>query len=243
MNFDAIRVVLVATTHSGNIGSAARAMKTMGLSSLYLVAPKCEIDEQAYAMASGADDVLRQAVVTTNLPDALQDCHLVFATSVRPRDIDLQGVTPSQCAQKTREGLISKHRIAIIFGREHAGLTNEELLQSHYHVTIPTNPSFSSLNLAQSVQVIAYEIRKELLDPPQILKEPASDLATADQVAGFYQHLEETLVAIGFLDTLSPKRLMQRLRRLFNRTQLEPREVNILRGILKSIQKKTPGDV
>ncbi|KTC85693.1 MULTISPECIES: RNA methyltransferase [Legionella] len=236
MNFASIRVVLVATSHPGNIGSAARAMKTMGLHHLYLVSPKSFPDQKAYEMAAGADDVLNDVRVMTSLDEALKGCELVLATSARPRGIALPGLTPAGCAE-----LVCKQpdntEIAIVFGREHAGLTNEELLRSNYHVNIPSNPEYSSLNLAQAVQIIAYELRMKLLSPVAEVGLRQDRQATMEEIEQFYAHLNEVMVAIEFLKPTNPtKRLQQRIRRLFNRTQLEHMEISILRGILSQVQ-------
>ncbi|MDP3561400.1 MAG: tRNA (cytosine(32)/uridine(32)-2'-O)-methyltransferase TrmJ [Legionellaceae bacterium] len=239
MNLDSIRIVLVATSHPGNIGSTARAMKTMGLKRLYLVNPNLSPYRKAHELAAGAFDILQEAVVVKSLPEALEGCQLVLATSARPRDIALPGLSPYGSAE-----LIANHsddtEIAIVFGREHAGLTNEELLQAHYHIQIPSDPNFSSLNLAQAVQVIAYEIRMRLLSPPATVTTKTNRqknlLATADDIERFYTHLENVLIDIDFLKPSNPKKLLQRLRRLFNRTRLERVEISILRGILTQIQ-------
>ncbi len=236
MNFAVIRIVLVATSHPGNIGSTARAMKTMGLHTLYLVSPKSFPDQKADEMAAGADDVLANAIVTDSLDEALKGCQLVFATSARPRGVALPGLLPMECAQ-----LISEQpkntQVAIIFGREHAGLTNEELLRSHYHITIPSDPEYSSLNLSQAVQIIAYEIRMKLLSPTIGVALRQDKLATADEIEQFYAHLSEVMIAVDFLKPTNPTRkLLQRIRRLFNRAQLEHMEICILRGILSQVQ-------
>jgi tRNA (cytidine32/uridine32-2'-O)-methyltransferase len=236
MILDSIRIVLIGTSHPGNIGSAARAMKTMGLSRLYLVSPKSYPDLRANEMAAGADDILSQAVVTDSLVSAIENCNLILATSARPRDISLPGLTPKEQAQ-----LIGKQpdntQTAVIFGREHAGLTNEELLHCHYHINIPANPDYSSLNLSQAVQIIAYELRMQILSPEAAVEMEKDDLATAKEVELFYEHLKSILIAIDFLKPSNPKRLLQRLRRMFNRIRLEKMEINILRGILTSIQR------
>ncbi|STX50691.1 RNA methyltransferase [Legionella busanensis] len=236
MKFNKIRIVLVATSHPGNIGSTARAMKTMGLSRLYLVTPKSFPDQKAYELAAGADDVLEECQVTHSLKDALHNCQLVIGTSARPRGIDLPGLLPKSCAE-----LISKQsddtEVAIVFGREHAGLTNEELLQCHYHVNIPSNPIYSSLNLAQAVQIIAYELRISLLAPVLKVSHTQDKLATVNEIEQFYSHLTEVLLRINFLKKDNPRRLQERLRRLFNRVGLEQMEVNILRGILTYMQR------
>lgn len=236
MNLNLIRIILIATSHPGNIGSTARAMKTMGLNSLYLVTPKAFPDSRAREMAAGADDLLDAATVTENLDEALIGCQLVFATSARPRGLSLPGLTPALGAE-----LVSKQddatQIAIVFGREHSGLTNEELLKCHYHIHIPSNPEYSSLNLAQAVQIVAYELRMKLLAPKAEVALRFDDYATADEIEQFYEHLKEVFIQIKFLKEANPRRLMQRVRRLFNRVNLEKMEVSILRGMLSQIQK------
>jgi tRNA (cytidine32/uridine32-2'-O)-methyltransferase len=236
MKLSSIRIVLVATSHPGNIGSTARAMKTMGLSSLYLVTPKSFPDYKANEMAAGADDVLAGAIVTQSLDDALAGCQLILATSARPRGLSLPGLLPVSSAE-----LISQQpdntQIAIVFGREHSGLTNEELLKCHYHINIPSNPEYSSLNLAQAVQIIAYEMRMKLLAPQAEVALRQDDYATADEIEQFYDHLKEVFIEIQFLKESNPRRLMQRVRRLFNRVNLEKMEVSILRGMLSQVQK------
>lgn len=233
-----IKIVLVATTHPGNIGAAARAMKTMGLGELCLVTPKYFPDVRAIEMAAGAEDILQQCEVYDSLAEALKDCQLILGTSARPRGIALPGLLPAEAGQLVVQKM-NAMKIAVIFGRESSGLTNEELLQCHYHIHIPANEAYSSLNLAQAVQIIAYEMRMNYLNPKiddnlQSLK----TLATHQDLEGFYQHLKQLLISIGFLKMASPKRLEQRLRRLFSRTGLEKMEVNILRGILTHIQQR-----
>ena len=236
MIFDAVRIVLVATSHPGNIGSTARAMKTMGLKRLYLVTPRLFPDRQAHEMSAGAYDVLDEAVITESLAEALHGCRWVFATSARARDMSLPGLIPADAA-KVIAGLSDNTEVAIVFGREHAGLTNDELLHAHYHLHIPSSPDFSSLNLAQAVQVIAYEIRIKHLQPPATVQTSEQLLASAQQIGLFYEHLEKILIDIDFLNPAQPKRLMQRLRRMFNRIHLESTEVALLRGILTQVQK------
>lgn len=236
MIFDRIRIVLVATTHPGNIGSTARAMKTMGLHRLYLVSPKSFPDYRAHEMSAGAYDVLEHVVVKESLLEALEGCELVFATSARPRDIALPGLLPSECARHVAETQ-GKTEVAIVFGREHAGLTNDELLLSHYHVYIPSNPDFSSLNLSQAVQIIAYELRMKIMEPKIEVDLHQEKRASIEEVERFYMHLQEVLIEIDFLKLSNPKKLMHRLRRMFNRIQLEQIDINILRGILSNIQR------
>lgn len=233
-----IRIVLVQTTHPGNIGSAARAMKTMGLSQLYLVKPKHFPHTQAIELASGADDVVEAAIVTDSLEEALVGCHCVIGTSARPRGIPLPGFEPRQAAEQACQETASGE-VAIVFGREHAGLTNEELLHCHYHVTIPSNPEYSSLNLAMAVQVICYELRVASLAGHAADNKAYYDaLASNDEVEGFYQHLRQVMIEVEFLDPKQPKRLMPKIRRLFNRSRLEKMEIRILRGILTAVQKQ-----
>lgn len=232
---DQIRIVLVNTSHPGNIGSAARAMKTMGLSQLYLVEPEQFPHEKANELASGAGDVLEQAIVVSDLDQALQDCTLVIGTSARSRAVPWPLFSPRQMGEKLQQEP-SSSQIAIIFGREQSGLTNEELQRCHFHIQIPANPEYSSLNLAAAVQVVAYECRVASLT------HDVSDvwdyrLATADEMEKFFQHLQTVLIEIDFLKMSAPRKLMTRLRRLFLRTRPDVMEMNILRGILTAIQE------
>ncbi|MFJ2547234.1 tRNA (cytosine(32)/uridine(32)-2'-O)-methyltransferase TrmJ [Pseudomonas sp. NPDC087612] len=241
-----IRVVLVNTSHPGNIGGAARAMKNMGLSRLVLVDPQHFPSPEADARASGADDVLGGAQVVATLEEALVGCNLVFGTSARERRIPWPLVDPRECASKVIEHAVQGEEIALVFGREHAGLTNEELQRCHFHVHIPSNPDFSSLNLGAAVQVLAYEVRMAWLaqegqaSPVEVVD--SSELATMDEMELFYQHLEKTLVDIGFLDPLKPRHLMPRLRRLYGRSSVDRSEMSILRGILTETQKAARGE-
>jgi len=230
-----IRIVMVNTSHPGNIGAAARAMKNMGLVELFLVSPEKFPHEDATFRAAGADDLLEKATVVSTLSDALIDCAWVIGASVRARKLARPILTPRQCAEKIRDDIIGK--VAIVFGRESSGLTNEELSLCHDQVSIPTNPAFSSLNVASSIQVISYELRMAANlshEEKQYVEDP---LASADEVAGFYAHLKQTLFDIHFLDHKQPKRLMERLQLLFNRSHLTVTEINILRGILKAINQ------
>lgn len=240
MSLARVRIVLVGTTHPGNIGAAARAMYTMGLSRLYLVKPKDFPCTVATARASGADRLLDQAEVCSNLLQAVADCRLVFGLSARPRNVPWPTLNVHACgvlaAKEALEG-----EIAVVFGREHSGLSNAELDHCNYLVHIPSNPEYRSLNLAAAVQVMAYEIRMasmaDFISPPQPFSD--SPLALANEMEGLFRHLEEVLVTIGFLDPNNPRFLMRRLRRLFLRAHLDTREVNILRGILTAAQEKT----
>jgi tRNA (cytidine32/uridine32-2'-O)-methyltransferase len=235
-----LRIVLVDTSHPGNIGATARAMKTMGLTQLYLVNPKKFPHVDASARAAGADDILAKATITDSLTAALKDCNLIFGTSARLRDLPLTLISPRAAAEKIYSN--KKCEIAIIFGRENNGLTNYELSCCHYHIAIPTNPNFSSLNLAAAVQIIAYEIKMTDLSNSAILKNTNTigtkeELATATDLELFYNHLQEALIETKFIDPAQPKKIMLRLKRLFNRTFLSKIEVNILRGILTAKQK------
>ncbi len=229
---------MVNTSHPGNIGAAARAMKNMGLQSLYLVEPKVFPSAEATSRASGADDLLAQTVVCSSLDEALAECSLVIGASARLRSISWPQLDPRQCAARAVEESDSGP-VALVFGREHAGLTNAELSRCHYLVNIPTNPDYPSLNIAAAIQVIAYELRMTMAlgVDEQKPKNDGVELATVDEVEQFYAHLESVMVESGFLDPEKPKFLMHRLRRLYNRTRLEKQELNILRGILTAVKK------
>ena len=242
-----IRVVLVGTTHPGNIGGAARAMKNMGLTRLVLVEPRVFPSPEADARASGADDILASTQVVTSLEEALVGCSLVLGTSARDRSLPWPMLDPRESGEKVVEQAAQGLEVALVFGREHAGLTNDELQRCHYHVHIPSNPDFSSLNLAAAVQVLSYEVRTAWLagQAPSESSEASvreSELATMDEMEGFYAHLEQTLVAIGFLDPEKPRHLMARLRRLYGRSEVERPELSILRGILTETQKAARGE-
>lgn len=233
-----IRIVMIETSHPGNIGAAARAMKAMGLSQLVLVSPQKFPDADATFRSAGADDLLEKAMVVSDLKMALKDCEWVIGASVRQRKLSRTIYTPKMCAEKIRDELMGN--IAIVFGRESSGLSNTELSLCHDQIFIPTDPEFSSLNVASAIQVICYELRMSFLEKKNIeLKSYSEDpLATADEVAGFYEHLKKTLLDLHFLDVKQPKRLMERLQILFNRAHLTITELNILRGILRSIEIK-----
>lgn len=237
-----IRIVLVNTSHPGNIGGAARAMKTMGLSQLVLVQPEVFPSEIAEARASGATDILDSARVVHSLDEALVGCQLVLGTSARERHIPWPLLEPRAAAERCWEQLQHDAEVALVFGREHAGLTNEELHRCHIHIHIPSDPNFASLNLAAAVQVLAYELRVASLQAGsasarEIPPDPDSVPATADELEQFYRHLEQTLVDIGFLNPERPRHLMARLRRLYGRAEIERLEMNILRGILTETRK------
>ena len=233
---DHIRIVLCQTSHPGNIGAAARAMKTMGLSRLYLVRPRKFPHAESYALASGATDVLENIVVCETLEQALQGCSLVIGLTARKRELSHEAISPREAAAEAL-AIAASQEVALVFGGETNGLSNEELILCQRLTHIPANPEYSSLNLAAAVQVLAYELHMAAEAAPQITSKRLQ-LATHDEVEGFYVHLEQTLIDIGFLDPALPKRLMSRLRRLFTRARLQKEEVNILRGILKSISEK-----
>lgn len=233
-----IRVVLVETSHPGNIGAAARAMKTMGLRSLHLVAPKTFPCAEATARAAGADDILYHAQVHDDLPQALSGCRLAVATTARSRHLSWPSLSPRQCAER----LLQASRggpVALVFGRESSGLTNRELELCQQAVTIPTDADFRSLNVAAAVQLLGYELLLARLATSESnpRDEPSVDRVTTTELEGFYTHLRQTLVAIGFLDEAAPKLLMRRLRRLFGRAGLDHAELNILRGILSAVDR------
>ena len=227
--FDNVRVVLSHTTHPGNIGAAARAMKTMGLHRLYLINPRHFPDPQATAMSAGADDVLENAVVCSSIDEALQGVAFTVAMTARLRDISIQVQTPREAMPQVLHEAASQS-VALLFGTEMSGLTNEEMGRAQLGVNIPAHPDFSSLNIAAAVQVMAYE----LAVAAQSYKPQVRDIVpvTHERMEGLYAHLEKTLFEIGFFTTQNPARLMQRLRRLYSRTRLEDEEINILRGIL-----------
>ena len=235
-----IRIVLVNTTHPGNIGGVARAMKNMGLNDLWLVDPKEYPSEQAEWRASNAQDVLQAAKVVGTLDEAISDCGLVIGTSARERRIPWPLLTPRECAEKSLQEA-SEHPVAIIFGREDRGLTNEELHKCHFHLHIPSNPEYSSLNLAAAVQVVAYELRVAALtaqNKGEAVHFDDWDMppAKSEALESYYQHLEETLQALDFIQPDNPRQTMTRLRRLYSRIRLDEMELAIMRGMLTSIQ-------
>lgn len=246
-----IRVVLVNTSHPGNIGGAARAMKNMGLARLVLVEPRVFPSLEADARASGATDILENAQVVATLEEALVGCTLVFGTSARERSIPWPLLDPRESGAKVVEQAAQGAQIALVFGREDSGLTNDELQRCHFHVHIPSDPTFSSLNLATAVQVLSYEVRMSWLAvqgrPDKTARDeaaaPGDELATMDELERFYEHLQQTLVDIDFLDPQKPRHLMARLRRLYGRSSVSRVEMNILRGILTETQKSARGEL
>lgn len=233
-----IRIVLVNTSHAGNIGATARAMKTMGLSSLFLIQPRTFPSAEATARASGADDVLTTAQTFETLDAALAGCGLVIGASARQRTIAWPELTPRECAQQVIAEC-TRTPVALVFGREHSGLTNSELERCSHLVRIPSNPDFSSLNIAAAVQILAYEIMLAKLEStPEEIPDDDVEPATGAEMEQLYAHMEQALTDIGFLDPANPRQLVRRLRRLFNRARLDKIEINILRGILAAAQKQ-----
>jgi TrmH family RNA methyltransferase len=229
-----IRIVLVGTTHPGNIGAVARAMKNMGFRDLVLVAPRYFPHEDATARASGAEDVLDAARVVETLDEAIADCHFAAGASARSRSIEWQTLAVRECASRL-VGESAAGDVAVVMGPEKSGLSNEHLDRCQVLLTIPTDPGFSSLNLAMAVQVICYELRLAALDAPE---PPVSVMppATNAEMEYFYAHLERVLTDSGFLDPENPRTLMRRLRRLFIKSEPDQNEINILRGILTSFE-------
>lgn len=243
--FTSTRFVLVEPSHPGNVGAAARALKTMGFSRLVLVAPRVphvQSDPEAVAMASGADDVLASAHVVSTLGEALSGVHWSIALTARTREYGPPRLAPRAAAAHACTQ-VERGDIALVFGNERTGLANEHVEQCSALAHIPANPAYSSLNLAQAVQVLAYELRVAFLEQTsEPAQQPAADtgtLAQSDEIERMYLHLENALIALDFLDPRNPKKLMPRLRRLFARTGLEREEVNILRGIAKHILLKS----
>lgn len=235
-----VRIVLSRTSHPGNVGAAARALKTMGFSRLVLVAPQCALDAQATAMAAGADDILAGALVVPTLADALSGVTLALALTARRRDLATEPLWARQGALDLAQVAARDGEVALVFGNETSGLSNDELAQCGRWAMIPANPEYSSLNLAAAVQLLCYELRLALLAvPPAPTFTEAGTPATHDEVEGLVVHLEQMATGSGFLDPQRPGRLMQRLRRLFSRAGLEKEEVNILRGLLASFLQPT----
>lgn len=243
---DRLRIVMINTSDSGNIGAAARAMKTMGVSQLVLVQPKEFPTAKATARASGAADLLFDAKVVDTLDDAIGDCQLVFGTSARMRTIPWPLINPREAAQRVMnepEGA----DIAILFGREDSGLTNEELRRCHLHITIPGNDAYSVLNIAAAIQVICYEMRMTALERaaapeaalnPDGVRDWDQPLVSSEDAERFLQHFEQVLLDIDFFDPSNPKQMLTRLRRFFLRNRMDRLEMNLLRGVLSTVQKR-----
>ncbi len=251
-----VRIVMVNTTLPANIGSALRAMKTMGLSKLVLVAPKTYPHPDIDALAAGATDLIEQIEIVETLADAIKDCHLVFGTSARSRTIPWPLLDARPAAEKSISAVVNdQQEVAVVFGREDRGLTNEELAMANYHVTIPVNTDYGVLNVAQAIQVICYEMRMVTLAVVESAEDkaatmPVTDtesmqwdepLVTHEQMEQFYPHIEKMLAEIEFLDPKNPRLLPLRLRRLFGRIQLDRMEYHLLRGIFSRVQALNNG--
>ncbi|MDV7105309.1 tRNA (cytosine(32)/uridine(32)-2'-O)-methyltransferase TrmJ [Vibrio sp. TH_r3] len=237
---DNVKVILVGTSHPGNIGSAARAMKVMGLNQMVLVDPQCEIDAQTRALAAGAADITENAVIVDSLQEAIADCGLVVGSSARSRTLEWPMLEPRECGEKFAiEG--QQYPVALIFGRERTGLTNDELQMCHYHVCIPANPEYSSLNLAMAVQTLSYEVRMAHLSCVENVNTPTQETYPRHkELEMFYTHLEKVITGTQFIAEDKPNMIMNKLRRLFSRARPETQEINILRGILTSVEKHLP---
>ena len=238
MKLENIKIVMIATTHPGNVGAAARAMHNMCISRLALVDPRCPIGDVAYARASGANTILDNRETHDDLRAAIADCSLVIATTARRRSLTWPEFEPQQMAENLFT-LSDTTQVAVVFGREHSGLSNEELQMCNQMVCIPTNPEFSSLNVASAVQVLCYEIYRHQAASPEMPVVADQDLpASSAEFEGYIGHLRKTLDDIDFLNPQQPEMIMQRLRRLYLRSELTRTEVNILRGILSSVEKQ-----
>ena len=251
-----VRIVMVNTTLPANIGSALRAIKTMGLAKLVLVAPKTYPHPDIDALAAGATDLIEQIEIVETLADAIKDCHLVFGTSARSRTIPWPLLDARPAAEKSISAVVNdQQEVAVVFGREDRGLTNEELAMANYHVTIPVNTDYGVLNVAQAIQVICYEMRMATLAAVESAEDeaatmPVTDtesmqwdepLVTHEQMEQFYPHIEKMLAEIEFLDPKNPRLLPLRLRRLFGRIQLDRMEYHLLRGIFSRVQALNNG--
>ncbi len=238
-----IRFVLVGTQHPGNMGAAARALKTMGLARLVLVAPEKPLDEEAFRRSAGAEDVLGDAPVVATLAEAVADCTLVLGCTARARRVQLEELLPAVAAARLADKAGEGAEVALVFGRERTGLTNEELQLCHAAVHIPSDPAFSSLNLAAAVQVLAYEVRMRLLQATPVPASPSADggareqLASHEQMESFFGQLGQTLDEIDFHKGRAPDSAMRKLRRLFLRAEPSEQEVRLLRGILADAQR------
>ena len=231
-----VRIVLVEPTHPGNVGASARAMKAMGLARMCLVAPERIPSAEATARAAGADDVLHRASIVQSLDEAVADCGFVLGTTARTRHLEWPVIGPREGARRA-VGHAVHAPVAVVFGRERSGLTNEEVDRCQALIRIPSEANFSSLNVAAAVQVVAYELRLAALGKDTATVSPRARDVTSKDLEGLFRHLEETLVDIGYLDPAAPRLLMRRLRRLFGRASPDRAEINILRGILSAASR------
>ncbi len=236
-SLNSVKIVLVGTTHPGNIGAAARAMKNMGIKNLSLVQPKEFPSDVAIYRSKAAKDILEHAQVFNNLEEAIFDCELVIGTSARGRKVPWPILNPKEAAEEVSRSS-SHHNIAIIFGREDRGLTNEELGLCNLHVNIPTDPDYSSLNLAQAVQILVYEIRQAILGEQEDKDYWDVELANNYQTELLINHMDELMQQVEFYDVDNPRKLLLRVRRFFKRSRIDVMETNIFRGLFATIQKK-----
>ena len=236
---DPTRFILIGTSHPGNVGATARAMKVMGFSELVLVHPRFAdvlSQEETVAMASGAADILVRARIVDTLAEALDGVTFALATAMTPRDFGPPTLSPREGLTKLAQTHASAgHKVGFVFGSERHGMANDDVYRCHAVLSIPTNPAYGSLNLSQAVQLLSYEWRMALGGFPVAARTPDADLAGGEAVQGMLNHLEQALVALGFLDPAAPKKLMPRLNQLFNRAELRQEDIHILRGIAKSI--------
>lgn len=237
MELSRVRFVLTRTSHPGNIGSAARAIRTMGFRQLSLVSPAEFPHIQAHMMAAGADDVLAAAARFDSMQEAIGDCSLVLGATARLRGVALEELTPATAARRVIDAVAGGRNVALVFGNEQSGLSNDEISLCHAAVHIPSDPTYSSLNLSQAVQVVAYELRMAYLEGIPSRQGNADPPSTAAELEGFFEHLAKTLHDIDFHKGRSERTVMQRLRRLFLRATPDQRELRVLRGILADVQR------
>ena len=235
---NSVKVVLVGTTHPGNIGATARAMKNMGILDLALVEPKEFPSDVATFRSKAAKDILEKASVHTSLEEAISECELVVGTSARGRTIPWPVLNPREAAEEMHKSSLNG-KVAIVFGREDRGLTNEELGLCNFHVHIPSDPEYSSLNLSQAVQILAYEIRLSYLQDRHVNKDYWDvELANNEQTERLINHMDELMQEVDFYDVENPRKLLVRVRRFFKRSKIDVMEANIFRGLFATIQKK-----
>ena len=241
MNYsDSIKIVLVGTTHPGNIGAAARAIKTMGFKHLDLVSPKEFPSDEAIYRSKAAKDILEKASTYETLFESVKDCEAVIGTSARNRKVPWPVLNPKDASKEISLAVKNNSKVGIVFGREDRGLTNEELGLCNLHVHIPTNEDYTSLNLAQAVQIVTYEIRMNFLESENLKNDQEWDveLASAEQTERLIEHMDELMKEIEFYDTENPRKLLMRVRRFFKRSGIDVMETNIFRGLFSAIQKK-----
>ena len=241
MNYsDSIKTVLVGTPHPGNIGAAARAIKTMGFRNLNLVSPKEFPSDEAIYRSKAAKDILERASTYETLLESVKECEMVIGTSARNRKVPWPVLNPKEASKEINLAVKDNSKVAIVFGREDRGLTNEELGLCNLHLHIPTNEDYTSLNLAQAVQIVTYEIRMNFLESENLKNDQEWDvqLASAEQTEKLIEHMDELMKEVEFYDTENPRKLLMRVRRFFKRSGIDVMETNIFRGLFSTIQKK-----